>query len=102
MDAARACGGDVVLMNAMPQDVVVQLSARGLHHLYIDGGATVRRFLRAGLIDRLIVMHVPALIGQGIPLFGALERDIPLMLLTSRSFPGGLVQSEYVRRVLAQ
>lgn len=96
--AARARGGDVELMNASPQDVVAQLAARGFHHLYIDGGATVQRFLRAGLIDRLIVTHVPVLIGQGIPLFGALERDIPLRLVTSRSFPGGLVQSEYVRR----
>ncbi|MBL8000324.1 MAG: dihydrofolate reductase [Flavobacteriales bacterium] len=95
---ARARGGDVELMNESPQDVVAHLAARGFHHLYIDGGATVQRFLRAGLIDRLIVTHVPVLIGQGIPLFGALDRDIPLRLVTSRSFPGGLVQSEYAQR----
>jgi len=44
------------------------------------------------------VTHVPVLIGQGIPLFGALEKDVLLRLVASRSFPGGLVQSEYVRR----
>lgn len=97
---ARARGGDVELLNAPPEEVVAQLNARGFHHLYIDGGTTVQRFLRAGLIDRLIVTHVPVLIGQGIPLFGALDRDIPLQLVTSRSFPGGLVQSEYVRRAV--
>lgn len=97
---AHAQGADVEHLNAAPEEVVTQLSARGFHHLYIDGGATVQRFLRAVLIDRLIVTHVPVLIGQGIPLFGALERDIPLKLVASRSLPGGLVQSEYGRRAI--
>ncbi len=91
-------GADVELLNATPEEVVRQLAARGYEHLYIDGGGNVQRFLRAGLIDRLIVTQVPVLIGKGIPLFGALEEDIPLKLLASRSFPGGLVQSEYARR----
>lgn len=94
-------GGDVELLNATPEEVVAQLAARGFHHLYIDGGTTVQRFLRAGLIDRLIVTHVPVLIGQGVRLFGSLERDYPLKLVASHSFPGGLVQSEYVRRLAA-
>lgn len=96
--AAHARGADVESMNASPEQVVAQLAARNINHLYIDGGTTVQRFLRAGLIDRLIITRVPVLIGQGIALFGALDRDIPLKLLASRSFPGGLVQSEYVRR----
>lgn len=98
LSPAHARGGDVDLLNATPQDVVAQLNARGFHHLYIDGGATVQRFLRAGLIDRLIVTHVPVLIGQGVRLFGVLDHDLPMKLVESRSFPGGLVQSEYVRR----
>ena len=88
-------GADVELLNATPEEVVRQLAARGYKHLYIDGGATVQRFLRAGLIDRLIVTQLPVLIGQGIPLFGALEKDIRLKLVASRSLPGGLVQREY-------
>ena len=92
---------DVEVMNAAPQELVAVLAARGLHHLYIDGGITVQRFLRAGLIDRLIVTQLPVLIGQGIPLFGPLEQDICLKLVESRSFPGGLVQSTYERRTQA-
>lgn len=91
-------GADVELLNATPEEVVRQLAARGYKHLYIDGGGTVQRFLRAGLIDRLIVTRLPVLIGQGIPLFGPLEKDIRWKLVASRSFPGGLVQSEYARR----
>lgn len=97
LGAARARGADMEVMNAPPRELVAALAARGLYHLYIDGGATVQRFLRAGLIDRLIITHVPVLIGQGIPLFGPLEKDIRWKLVASRSFPGGLVQSEYAR-----
>lgn len=98
LSLAHARGADVELLNATPEEVVRQLTERGHKSLYIDGGATIQRFLRAGLIDRLIVTHVPVLIGQGIRLFGPLEKDIPLKLVESRSVPGGLVQSEYVRR----
>jgi dihydrofolate reductase len=61
----------------------------------IDGGITVQRFLRAGLIDRLIITRVPVLIGSGIPLFGDLPRDLQLRHIATRSFPSGLAQSEY-------
>lgn len=94
---ARARGADVEVMNAPPEELIPALTARGLYSLYIDGGVTVQRFLRAGLIDRLIITHVPVLIGQGIPLFGPLEKDIRFRLIASRSFPGGLVRSEYGR-----
>lgn len=97
LSAAHARGADVEVMNAPPRQLVADLSRMGLLRLYIDGGVTVQRFLRAGLIDRLIVTRLPVLIGQGIPLFGPLEKDIRLKLIASRSFPGGLVQSEHTR-----
>lgn len=98
LSAARERGADVEQMSGTPQELVAALGAKGAHGLYIDGGRTVQRFLSAGLIDRLIVTHVPVLIGQGIPLFGPLEQDIRWKLVASRSFPNGLVQSEYARR----
>jgi len=84
-------------MNGSPEQLVTELAAKGLFRLYVDGGITVQRFLRAGLVDRLILTQLPVLIGQGIPLFGALDKDIRLKLVASRTFPGGLVQSEYAR-----
>ncbi len=54
-----------------------------------------RRFLRAGLIDRLVITRVPVLIGEGVPLFGVVPRDIRLRHVRTRDFPSGLVQSEY-------
>ncbi|HYR43212.1 MAG TPA: dihydrofolate reductase family protein, partial [Terriglobia bacterium] len=76
---ARAPLGAVVeRMSGDPQEIVSQLDARGIRHVYVDGGITVQRFLQAGLIQRLIITRVPVLIGEGIPLFGVTQRDIVL------------------------
>jgi dihydrofolate reductase len=83
-------------MSGDPAEIVSQLAARGIQHIYVDGGVTIQRFLRAGFIQRLVVTRVPVLIGTGIPLFGPVERDIKLTHVGTRPYPSGLVQSEYV------
>lgn len=89
-------GAVVERMSGDPAEIVSQLVARGIQHAYVDGGITIQRFLRAGLIQRLIITRVPVLIGNGIPLFGATERDIVLSHVATRQYASGLVQSEYV------
>src|SRR5450755_3146369 len=78
-----------------PGEILAVLADRGIEHVYVDGGITIQRFLAAGLIQKLIITHVPVLIGTGIPLFGPLLRDIRLQHVATRHFPSGLVQSEY-------
>lgn len=78
-----------------PAAIVAQLEARGVQHAYVDGGITIQRFLRAGLIHRLTITRVPVLIGSGIPLFAHVPADIALRHVATRHFPSGLVQSEY-------
>jgi dihydrofolate reductase len=90
-----AIAGRVEVMGGDPAEVVARLAASGAQNLYVDGGATVQRFLAAGLIDRLVLTRVPVLIGEGIPLFGPLPGDVRLRHVATRSFPSGLVQSEY-------
>jgi dihydrofolate reductase len=82
-------------MSGAPAEIVSELAARGIQHIYVDGGITIQRFLQAGLIQRLIITRVPVLIGAGIPLFGALQRDIVLRHVKTRQYASGLVQSEY-------
>jgi dihydrofolate reductase len=88
-------GMPVERMSGEPAEIVAELAARGLGHIYVDGGITIQRFLRAGLIQRIIVTRVPVLIGEGIPLFGPLERDVALRHVATRQFASGMVQSEY-------
>jgi dihydrofolate reductase len=96
VDLSGVVDGVVEQMAGNPAEIVARLAARGIHHLYLDGGITVQRFLQAGLIQRLIITRVPVLIGDGIPLFGALPHDIRLTHVTTKHYPSGLVSSEYV------
>lgn len=90
--------GVVEQMAGAPAEIVTRLNDRGFKNAYIDGGLTIQRFLAAGLIDRLVITRVPILIGSGIPLFGPLPHDIILTHVATRSYTGGLVQSEYQLR----
>jgi dihydrofolate reductase len=78
-----------------PSELVSSLAAEGARHAYVDGGAVIQQFLRAGLVSDLTVSVIPTLLGQGIRLFGATGRDGPLRFSASRSFESGLVQLAY-------
>lgn len=93
--APAPAGALVEHLSGAPQQIVAALAARGIGHIYVDGGLTIQGFLRAGLIQRLIVTRVPVLIGGGIPLFGPLASDLRLRHIATRQYASGLVQSEY-------
>jgi dihydrofolate reductase len=95
LSVAQAREGVVEVMAGSPAEIVDKLVTSGARRLYVDGGITIQEFLRAGLIQRLIISRLPVLIGVGIPLFGSLPRDIRLSHIATRTYPGGMVQSEY-------
>jgi dihydrofolate reductase len=93
--APAPIGAVVEHLAGTPERISSTLAARGIGHIYVDGGITIQGFLRAGLIQRLVITRVPVLIGTGIPLFGVIDRDIPLRHIATRQYASGLVQSEY-------
>jgi dihydrofolate reductase len=95
VDLTAAGDGVVEQMSGTPEEIVSRLAAAGARQLYVDGGDTIQRFLRAGLVQRLVITRVPVLIGDGIPLFGNLPGDIRLQHVATRQLPSGMVQSEY-------
>jgi len=95
LDLSAVRGGVVEQMAGPPAEIVSKLAAGGAHHLYVDGGITIQGFLRAGLVQRLIITRVPVLIGDGIPLFGTLPHDVRLHHVATQHYPSGLVKSEY-------
>lgn len=86
---------DVSIRSLSPEEAVQQLAEDGVRHVYLDGGRTIQGFLRAGLVDELILSRIPVLIGRGLPLFGELPADISLHHLATKTFANGLVQSRY-------
>ena len=95
LDLSKVRGRNVEQMSGEPADIAAKLAASGAQHVYVDGGITVQRFLRAGLVDHLTVTRVPILIGDGIPLFGALDHDVLLEHIATQTYAGGLVKTEY-------
>ena len=87
--------GKVRLSDAPPRALMNQLSTEGWSRVYVDGGKVIQSFLAEGLIKDILLTRVPILIGEGLPLFGAIPDDITLEHLETKSFPSGLVSSKY-------
>ena len=95
VDFSGVRGHAIQHMGGPPAAIVATLAAKGAQHVYLDGGITIQRFLRDGLVQRLIITRVPVLIGEGIPLFGSLPRDLRLRHVATQQYKSGLVKSEY-------
>lgn len=91
----EALQGKVRFSSRAPRDAMQDLAVQNVRRVYVDGGKVVQSFLREGLVADMVITTVPVLLGSGRPLFGALPHDIDLKLVSSRSFPSGLVQSTY-------
>jgi dihydrofolate reductase len=95
LDLSAVRGRHVEQMGGAPREIVSKLEAKGLKHVYLDGGDTIQRFLRDGCVHRMTITRVPVLIGDGIPLFGVVPRDIKLRHISTQAYTGGLVKTEY-------
>jgi dihydrofolate reductase len=66
---------------------------------FVGGGAVCGECLRLGLADEVCYSILPVLIGDGIPFFGKLDRDVALHLAEVRAYKSGMVELRYeVRR----
>jgi len=87
--------GKVELMAGDVTSLVATLAERGMKHLYIDGGQTIQAFLEASLVNELIITRIPVLLGQGIPLFSQIGRQLELRHIGTHESDNGFVQSRY-------
>ncbi|HLR90477.1 MAG TPA: dihydrofolate reductase family protein [Balneolaceae bacterium] len=87
--------GKVRFLSGTPDELVTTLEREGKRHLYIDGGVTIQRFLKAGLIDELTVTQLPILLGRGLPLFGGEGREQRLELIDLFHTGSGILQKRY-------
>ena len=85
----------VEALHLSPRELVHEMDRRGAKGIYLDGGVTIQRFLRESLVDEMTITTIPILLGEGLPLFGKLEKDIKLELVKSESFKNGFVQNKY-------
>jgi dihydrofolate reductase len=80
-----------------PAPLLERLAREGVRQVYVDGGAVIRQFISAGLVDDLTLSVIPVLLGDGVRLFegGAGGADRPLRLIEARPYDSGLVRLKY-------
>jgi dihydrofolate reductase len=61
----------------------------------MGGGGIIASFLDEGEIDEFSIHVIPILIGEGIPLVQPRHRSVRLKLLSSKTFPDGVVHLNY-------
>lgn len=80
--------GDLTLL-------VSQLHRDGIKHIWIDGGVTISQFLDLEMVDSMTLSVIPVILGAGMPLFNAIGKELSCRLVSSQSYPSGLVQLNY-------
>ena len=62
---------------------------------FVGGGAVSGECLRLGLADEVRYSILPIVIGDGIPFFEKLDRDVPLHLTEVKAYKSGMVGLRY-------
>jgi dihydrofolate reductase len=78
-----------------PRVLLERLTRQGVGHVYVDGGKTIQGFLAEGLIDHITLTTIPVILGDGIPLFTSVHKDIKLTHMRTNVFDFGFVQTTY-------
>ena len=72
-----------------PCDLVKRLREEEGNGIWICGGASiVRQLMETDLIDTLHISVIPTLLGDGVRLFGPLEKEQKLRLVKTQSYNG--------------
>jgi dihydrofolate reductase len=87
---------NLIIMSGTPLDVVSKAKAKGFKKLLLIGGAqTNREFIKANLIDEIVVSMHPLAIGNGLQLFGSEPLDVKLKPISTKLIKNELVQIVY-------
>ncbi|MCB9823958.1 dihydrofolate reductase family protein [Candidatus Nomurabacteria bacterium] len=77
-------------------EIVDFAKEKGFKNLLIIGGENTNgQFLKAGLIDEIVLSVHPLVIGNGLTLFGKSDFDVSLQLLGTKKIDNELVQLRY-------
>lgn len=77
-------------------DEFVAQALSPFHNVWMVGGAQLtREFLQGDLADEIVITMIPILLGNGLPFFEAIGREIPLHLKDVKAFTDGMVELTY-------
>ena len=86
------------LIKGTAGEIIGQINKKGYNRLYIDGGATIRNFLKADLIDEMTITIIPIVLGGGSSLFSELPNELKFELVKTKTFLNQITQNHYKRK----
>jgi diaminohydroxyphosphoribosylaminopyrimidine deaminase/5-amino-6-(5-phosphoribosylamino)uracil reductase len=91
-------GSELELRSGALEEELRSLAADGVQSLLLEGGPSLAGgFLRAGLVDKLLLFVAPVLAGAGPPLVAGIEAPIHLTHATSRPVGEDFLVEAYLR-----
>ena len=87
--------GKVEIYSGDISSLIDRLESEGYEHAYIDGGQTIQSFLNLKLINEMTITRAPILLGEGIPLFGMVCKNIKLEDARAAAYPNDFFQVQY-------
>mgnify|MGYP005995387151 CR=1 FL=1 len=79
-------------------EILEKIHGRGYERLYIDGGTTIRNFLKEDLIDEMVLTTIPILLGGGSSLFTELPNEQKYELIQTKTYLNQIIQNRYKRK----
>lgn len=93
---AKPAQSNVLFTSDSPENIVAHLATKGHTEAVIIGGTqTVSAFIKAGLVNELILVVEPVLFGKGLPLVDDVEFEYKLTLLEVKKLNDNSVQLHY-------
>jgi dihydrofolate reductase len=87
---------EIIVSSKEPASLMKSFSEAGCKRVWLVGGAdTLKTFLNEEMVHEIIVSYIPLLLGDGIPLFQPGIPERKLSLLSTETFPNGLLQVHY-------
>ena len=90
--------GKVFLVKGTLTEILDQIYEKGFNRLYIDGGTTIRNFLKEDLIDEMVLTTIPILLGGGSSLFSELPNELKFELIGTKTYLNQITQNHYKRK----
>ena len=90
--------GKAFLVKGTLSKILEDIHKKGFNRLYIDGGTTIRNFLKEDLIDEMILTTIPILLGDGAPLFAKMPHELKFELMETKTYLKQIAQNHYKRK----
>lgn len=90
--------GKAFLVKGTLTEILDQIHEKGFKRLYIDGGTTIRNFLKEDLIDEMVLTTIPVVLGGGASLFTELPNELTFELIGTKTYLNQITQHHYKRK----